>query len=188
MILSPLPNSRPGFPNGSRRSGIRDTHWLSRRMENRPGSCCPPLTLMNWYTGNRFWNPLPEAYRMRKAERLTGLKKSERFCPNEEVRADGWMKIVWTHESLTQLTEIEDYISKDSPKRAALFVDQLLAHAESLPGNPGMGRMVPEIGNPSIRELIFKRYRIVYRLESDCIKILTVFEEHRLLRMQGMEF
>ena len=94
------------------------------------------------------------------------------------------MKIVWTHESLTQLIEIEDYISKDSPKRAALFVDQLVEHAEALPDNPGMGRMVPEIGNPGIRELIFKKYRIVYRLKTDCIEILTVFEGHRLLRTE----
>ena len=98
------------------------------------------------------------------------------------------MKIVWTHEALNQLAEIEGYISKDSLKRAVLFVDQLVEHAESLPDNPGMGRMVPEIGNPNIRELIFKKYRIVYRLKNDCIEILTVFEGHRLLRMEGMEF
>ena len=98
------------------------------------------------------------------------------------------MKIVWSQEALTQLTEIEDYISKDSPNRAAIFVDQLVEQAEALPDNPGMGRMVPEIGNPGIRELIFKKYRIVYRLETDCIEILTVFEGHRLLRMEGMEF
>lgn len=41
------------------------------------------------------------------------------------------MKTVWTREVLNQLTEIEDYISKDSPKRAALFVDQLVEQAES---------------------------------------------------------
>ena len=97
------------------------------------------------------------------------------------------MKIVWTLEALNQLTEIEDYISKDSPKRAALFVDQLLEQAEALPDNPGMGRMVPEIGNPGIRELIFKKYRIVYRLKNDCIEILTVFEGHQLLRMKEIE-
>jgi len=98
------------------------------------------------------------------------------------------MKIVWSQEALDQLAEVDDYISKDSPKRAAIFVDQLVAQAEGLPDNPGMGRMVPEIGNPGIRELIFKKYRIVYRLKSDCIEVLTVFEGHRLLRMEGMEF
>ena len=92
------------------------------------------------------------------------------------------MKIRWTHESLDQLIEIEDYISKDSPARAIHFVDQLIEHAESLSEKPRMGRVVPELANPDIRELIFKKYRIVYRLEKNYIEVLTVFEGHRMLR------
>ena len=93
------------------------------------------------------------------------------------------MKLVWTNEALEQLIGIEDYIAKNNPERAAGFVDQLIERAESLPGQPHSGRIVPEITNPGIRELIFKNYRIVYRLNEDCIEILTVFEGHRLLRM-----
>jgi len=93
------------------------------------------------------------------------------------------MKIVWTHEALERLAGIEDYISKDSPERAARFVDQLIEHAESLRDTPRAGRTVPEIAHSDIRELIFKKYRIVYRIKEDCIEILTVFEGHRLLRI-----
>jgi toxin ParE1/3/4 len=93
------------------------------------------------------------------------------------------MKILWTHEALEQLTEIEDTISKDSPDRAAKFVDQLIERAVSLFDKPHIGRTVPEISNPDIRELIFRRYRIVYRFKETCIEILTVFEGHRLLRI-----
>lgn len=93
------------------------------------------------------------------------------------------MKIIWTEEALEQLTGIEDYISKDSPVRAARFVNQLVEHAELLSNNPRLGRTVPEIANSTIRELIFKKYRIVYRLNEDSIEILTVFEGHMLLRI-----
>ena len=94
------------------------------------------------------------------------------------------MKIIWTHEALVQLTEIEDYISKDSPERAARFVDQLIERAEgALSGNPRVGRTVPEIANSDIRELLLNNYRIVYRLNKNNIEILTVFEGHRLLRI-----
>lgn len=94
------------------------------------------------------------------------------------------MKIQWTHEALEQLIEIEDFISQDSPERAARFVDQVIKHAEeALFDKPRMGRIVPEIANPDIRELVFKKYRIVYCLSEKDIKILTVFEGHRLLRM-----
>jgi len=30
-----------------------------------------------------------------------------------------------------------------------------------------MGRVIPEIANPDIREMIFKKYRIVYRLNAN---------------------
>jgi addiction module RelE/StbE family toxin len=92
------------------------------------------------------------------------------------------MKIKWSHEALERLIEIEEYISKDSPARAIKFVDQLIEHAELLSGKPQIGRIVPELATPDIRELIFKKYRIVYKLEKNCITILTVFEGHRILR------
>ena len=94
------------------------------------------------------------------------------------------MKILWTRESLHRLTELEEYIAKDNAERAIKFVDELIAHAESLlPGGPRIGRIVPELSNPALRELLFKKYRIVYRVNKNTVEILTVFEGHRLLRI-----
>ena len=50
-----------------------------------------------------------------------------------------------------------------------------------------MGRIVPEISNPEIRELIVEKYRIVYRVQEEDIEILTVFEGHKLLRIDELE-
>ncbi|MFA4911402.1 MAG: type II toxin-antitoxin system RelE/ParE family toxin [Desulfobacteria bacterium] len=97
------------------------------------------------------------------------------------------MKIRWTHEALLRLFEIEDFISQDSPDRARKFVDQIVEHTESLFDNPLSGRTVPEISNPDIRELIFRKYRIVYRINKNNLDILTVFEGHRLLRMDEID-
>ena len=97
------------------------------------------------------------------------------------------MKIRWSHEALDRLIEIEDYISKDSSVRAIQFVDQLIEHAELLSGKPLMGRIVSELANPDIRELVFKKYRIIYRLKEKSIEILTVFEGHRLMRIDEIE-
>jgi plasmid stabilization system protein ParE len=52
-----------------------------------------------------------------------------------------------------------------------------------LPGEPRIGRTAPEISNPDIRELLFKKYRIVYRVNKNTVEILTVFEGRRLLRV-----
>jgi len=94
------------------------------------------------------------------------------------------MIVAWSQEAGENLFDIEDFIARDSLERAVRFVDGLIDHVEAiLTDNPRSGRTVPEIGNPDIRELIYRGYRIVYRLNSDRIDILTVFEGHRLLRM-----
>jgi toxin ParE1/3/4 len=97
------------------------------------------------------------------------------------------MKIRWTHEVLDRLIEIEEYISKDSPERGATFIDQIFEHAELLSDKSRIGRTVPELANPDIRELVFKKYRIVYRLKAQYIEILTVFEGYRLLRIDEID-
>lgn len=97
------------------------------------------------------------------------------------------MRIKWTNEALMRLFEMEDFISQDSPERAEKFVDQIIEHAETLSDKPLRGRTVPEISNPDIRELIFKKYRIVYRIKGNSLYILTVFEGHRLLRIDEIE-
>jgi len=74
------------------------------------------------------------------------------------------MQMIWTQEALEQVIEIEDYIATGNPERAAKFVDQLVENTESISNNPYVGRVVPEIANPEIKELIFHKYRIVYRL------------------------
>lgn len=94
------------------------------------------------------------------------------------------MSVTWSREAGENLVDIEEFIARDSVERAIRFVDALIDHAETfLSDNPRSGRTVPEIGNPDIRELIYRGYRIVYRLNGDRIEILTVFEGHRLLQL-----
>ncbi len=91
------------------------------------------------------------------------------------------MKLIWTNEALIRLIEIEKYIALDNPQNAEIFINYLVKRGESIPQNLQIGRVVPEISNPEIRELIVKKYRIVYRIKKNIIEILTVFEGHKLL-------
>ena len=94
------------------------------------------------------------------------------------------MKIIWSQEAHDNLVEIEEFIARDSLERAVSFVDALIDHAEAmLSDNPKIGRKVPEIGSTDFRELVYRGYRIVYRLNDEQAEILTVFEGHRLLRL-----
>ena len=98
------------------------------------------------------------------------------------------MKLIWTREALEKLSEIEAFIAQDSPERAERFTNYLIDRGESLIKNPRIGRVVPEIANPSIREIIAKKYRIVYHLYENQISILTVFEGHRLFSINEIDF
>ena len=89
------------------------------------------------------------------------------------------MKVIWSRQSLERLSEIEDFIARDSPERTERFVDYLTERGNSVSRNPQIGRIVPEISNPSIREIIAKKYRIIYKVQHDAIEILTVFEQVR---------
>lgn len=94
------------------------------------------------------------------------------------------MNITWSREANENLVEIEEFIARDNLERAVRFVDALIDDTEAiLADNPRSGRVVPEIGNPDMRELIYRGYRIVYRLKEVVLEILTVFEGHRLLRL-----
>lgn len=96
------------------------------------------------------------------------------------------MKITWTHEALKRLIEIEDYIAEDSQTRAVKFINQIIQKAESLKKHPQKGRIVPEFSIPELRELIYKNYRIVYKIKNESLEILTVFEAHRLIRKREL--
>ena len=97
------------------------------------------------------------------------------------------MKVIWTKEALERLSDIEEFIAQNNPQRAEKFINLLIEQGESISQNPKIGRIVPEISNPNLRELITKKYRIVYRIKSNQIEILTVFEGHRLLRIDEIE-
>lgn len=94
------------------------------------------------------------------------------------------MRVIWTQEALGRLSDIENLISKDSTQRVMKFVNYLIERGESVSENVRIGRVVPEISNPDIREIIAKKYRIVYRIKEKTIEILTVFEGHKLLNLE----
>ena len=89
------------------------------------------------------------------------------------------MKIVWTEPALCDLEGIRDYIRKDSEFYAQRFVEKIFAAVENLGRFPEIGRPVPEADDENIRELIYRDYRIMYRLEKKRVLILTVIHGAR---------
>ncbi len=93
----------------------------------------------------------------------------------------GPCEIRWSDCAKDDLAAIGDFIADDSPAAAARWIGQLIADVERAAAMPLAGRIVPEFAERGdIREVIRRRYRIVYRVRDDAIEVLTIFESHRL--------
>lgn len=88
-------------------------------------------------------------------------------------------RIEWSPRSVSDLGSIRDFITLDSPLYADLVVRRLVAAAEKLSQFPQIGRIVPERGEPQLRERIVRPFRIVFRLTPDLVEIVTVFRSSR---------
>lgn len=82
-------------------------------------------------------------------------------------------RLSWSPVSRDDPHDIIRYISRDSPQRAQAFALRLIAHVDVLQKQPELGRVAPERRLRHIRELIFRPYRIIYRVD----------HEHRLVEV-----
>jgi plasmid stabilization system protein ParE len=90
-------------------------------------------------------------------------------------------EVRWTSQAASDLESIADFIAQDSPQYASLFVIDVFATVERLGPFPESGRIVPEKEDPTVREIILGNYRIVYRLRSDMVELLTIHHGAKLL-------
>ena len=57
----------------------------------------------------------------------------------------------------------------DSPERAVILGQFLVSSTKRLADFPEMGRVVPEFGDPSLREIVVRSFRVIYRVDrGDC--------------------
>ena len=69
--------------------------------------------------------------------------------------------LVWSPEAVEDIDAIAAYIERDSPWYARAVASKIVETAESIPEYPELGRMVPEIDDPAIRERLVHRYRVI---------------------------
>jgi plasmid stabilization system protein ParE len=92
-------------------------------------------------------------------------------------------QVIWTRQALEDIEAIRFYVARDSEQYATLLVERLVAAVERAGYFPEAGRIVPEVGDATLREVVHGSYRIVYRLTPEAVKIVTVHHGARLLRL-----
>ena len=73
-------------------------------------------------------------------------------------------QLVWSPEAIEDIEAIASYIARDSLRYARVVAAKIVDTAESIPENPGIGRVVPEVGMRNIRERFVYSYRVIYRI------------------------
>jgi plasmid stabilization system protein ParE len=91
-------------------------------------------------------------------------------------------EVRWSLTAAEDLRLLEEWIARDSPLNAVDFTDRLIASVERLADLPLSGRKVREFDDDSVREIIFRGYRIVYLLKGSQMTILRVVQGARDLR------
>src|SRR5689334_10490190 len=76
-------------------------------------------------------------------------------------------KLIWSAAARDDLHDIVVFIARDNPNRAMSFGYELISETDRLQEFPNFGRIVPEYRSDEIREIIFRPYRIVYRVDHE---------------------
>lgn len=92
-------------------------------------------------------------------------------------------RVVWTRQAVEDVEAIKAYVARDSERYAGLLTERLVAAVDRLEVFPHSGRIVPEVGDDSLREVIYGDYRLVYRLQTESVEVVTIHHAARLLRV-----
>ena len=76
------------------------------------------------------------------------------------------------------LSDIESFIVLDSLERAEKFKNDIIDKISSLDFMPKRCRKSTLANDESIRDLIFKGYIIVFKIQNDTIKVLYIYKEN----------
>jgi toxin ParE1/3/4 len=77
------------------------------------------------------------------------------------------------------LDELVSFISRNSPWYARRFAYRIVYSTRHLSEFPQIGRVIPEVKNVLLREIIVEGYRVMYRIDSHRVLILAVVHGRR---------
>ena len=81
------------------------------------------------------------------------------------------MQIVYKDTFVDRLERQLKYISIDNPSAAKRFKNDLIKKIKTIPGNPFIFRKSIYFDDNTIRDLIFKGYTIVFRINKNQIEV-----------------
>ena len=97
------------------------------------------------------------------------------------------MAEIWIGLAESAVSDLEGirewYQDQGVPEVGERLILEIFERIETLAAHPEIGRIVPELGQAFLRELIHPPFRIVYRLDPGRVRIVRVWRGERLLRL-----
>ncbi|MGH7309394.1 MAG: type II toxin-antitoxin system RelE/ParE family toxin [Candidatus Rokuibacteriota bacterium] len=85
------------------------------------------------------------------------------------------------------LDDAVSYVAQDSRSAAERLLTETLEVASSLDVHSERGRRVPELDQPNIRQLLVRRYRLLYEVTPAEVRVLAFVHGARDLTGRGFE-
>ena len=83
-------------------------------------------------------------------------------------------EVVWAESAREALDEVIEYIARDSrPAASVQVLEEALRAGASLATLSERGRIVRELNDPAIRELLVFKYRLLYEVEDHRVLIVA---------------
>jgi toxin ParE1/3/4 len=95
--------------------------------------------------------------------------------------------VSWTQRARTDLKALHDHIRKDSPLNAKAVAREILRRADLIEAAPLLGRKVPELNDPQVREIPVYSWRVLYQLRDGTIFIVTLVHKRRHLEPEQIK-
>ena len=88
-------------------------------------------------------------------------------------------RIAWSARAVEDVDAIASFIARDSATYAATVVRRIRGITRRLAIHPHSGRVVPELGVDSLREVLVYSYRVLYLVQDDTVTIIAVVHARR---------
>lgn len=92
------------------------------------------------------------------------------------------MRVRWSKRALRQVVDAASYVLRDRALPTLHWADELIGAMWNVGEFPESGRVVPEIGNPRVREIIHRDVRVIYRIDPAELVVMMVWPTRRNVR------
>jgi len=95
--------------------------------------------------------------------------------------------VVWSTPATLDLRAIHDFIALESKYYAVKVIEDIIELSEKIEPMSARGRIVPEFGDPRVRELFIYSYRLIYEIGEENVSILAVIHGKRDISKKAFE-